>query len=228
MDNKVIREKKQEKKQKQNDKNSQSRSKNKEKIVYAAAVVVILVISIASSKVNFLDTITGAVKGIWNKSQEVVENTSRVETVSKGSHVEISSLQVVCVREIYEILGEEIDKEQAVAILQEIKTLTYHGKEMGISAGKKEKEAFIEDLKKQLKKADEAQYERVVRRYGDEEDYWTILDSEIEDYLIAEKLKEDKRTKLDNKVDADVEKELQEYIDELVGYEKFEQISSDR
>lgn len=221
MDKKQIQGKKKERKQGENSNSNQKQSKNKDKLFYGIAVLVILAISIASSKVNFLDEITGAVKGIWNKSQEVVDNTAKVETVSKGSHVEISSLQVVYVREIYEILGEEIDKEQAIAILQEVKTLTYHGKDIGISASKKEMEAFIDELKEQLKEVDEAQYERVVRRYGDEKDYWKVLEAEIEDYIIAEKLKEDKREELENKVDADVEKELQEYIDELVGYENF-------
>ncbi len=202
-------------------KENKKKSKNKDALFYGIAIIVILVISITSSKVNFMDEINGFVKGVWNKSQEVVENTAKVETVSHGAHVEITSLEVVYVREIYEVFGKNVEEEQAIAILQEVKTLAYNGREIGISASKKEIEAFISDLKEQMKEADESQYGRLVRRYGDEKDYWTVLENEIEDYIIAEKVKADKKEELENKVDADVERELQEYIEEMVEYEKF-------
>lgn len=196
-------------------------NKKLEKLIYAIAIVVILAISIASYKVNFMETISGAVSGIWNKSQEVVGETASVETASKGSHVKITGLQVAYVREVGEILGEDIDKEQAVAILQEIKTLAYKGREIGVSASKKEVDNFVNEWKEKLKEADASGYERVVRHYGEEEDYWTIVKSEIEEYIISQKVLEDKKEKLENKVDADVERELQEYIDEQVSYENF-------
>lgn len=197
------------------------KSKNKDGLFYGIAIILILVISIATSNVNVANEITGFFRTIWDKSQEVVGSADQVETISKGKHVEITNWQVVYAREIYEVFGEEVDKEQAIAILQEIKTLAYQGKEKGVSVSKKEIQAFQEELTQQLKEADESQYGRVVRRYGDEEDYWAILKAEIEDYLIAEKVKAEKKEELENKVDVDVEAELQEYIDELVGYENF-------
>lgn len=201
----------------------QKKASKKDKWLLPAGFVVILAISIATSRVNIMDEITGLVKKVWNGTQEIAGNYAEVETLATGSHVKIKSTDVVYVREIYEILGEDIDQEQAVEILKEIKTLAYHGTSRGVSASSKEKDAFIEELKTMLTEADEAQYERVVRRYGDEKDYWTVLDDAIGEYVIAQKVREDKRQELENKKNVDVEKELQEYIDEIVGYESFQE-----
>lgn len=198
--------------------------KKKEQWGYVGAVVVILIISLACgfSGIDLGEEFTKFFKGIWTGTQEAVDQSFRVEKLADGAHVDIMSTDVVYVREIYEVLGETVDEEQAVAILEEVKTLAYHGKDIGIAASSKEKDAFVDDLKEQMKDADESQYNRMVRRYGDEKDYWTVLDDAIEEYVIAEKVKSEKRKELEDKIDVEVEKELQEYIDKLVGYEKFQ------
>lgn len=195
--------------------------KKKDKWMFAGAVVVILAVSILTSNVNLMDEVTGLVKGIWTGTQDVLDKSAEVETLASGTHVEILGTDAAYVREIYEVLGEIIDEDQAVEMLKEMKALAYYGKEQGVAASSKEKKALKEDLKTKMKESDESQYNRVVRRYGKEKDYWKILDDTLGEYIIAEKMKENKREELENKVDVDVEKELQEYIDELVGYEKF-------
>lgn len=200
----------------------QEKKSKKEKIFFSLALVAILVISILTANVNMLDEITGFVKKIWNDSQEAVAESEQVKTVSKGAHITIQNTQVIHLREIYEVMGEEIDEEQAIAILQEVKVLAYHGKRIGMAASSKEIKSCISDLKKKLKNADEAQYRKVYKRYGDEDDYWNILESEIEEYVISEKMRAEKREEFKQKKKEDPQKELQEYIDEIVGYESFQ------
>jgi len=198
--------------------------KKKETWGYAGAVVVILIIScvLGFSGIDLGAEVTGFFKNIWSGTVDAVNQSNEVEKLADGAHVDIISTDVVFVREIYEIFGEDVDKDRAVEILKEVKTLAYHGKEQGVSAGNKEIDAFSKDLKEQMKEADESQYYRVVRRYGEEKDYWKILKDAIAEYIIADKVKETRRQELENKADADVEAELQQYIDELVGYEKFQ------
>lgn len=200
------------------------RKKTKDKLMFAAAVVVIAVISVLTSKVNLPQELNAFVRKIWNDSQDAVEESSENETLAKGGHVEIDSMQVVHLREIYEVLGEEKDENQAVEILEEIKTLAYHGSKKGIAASGQEIKECKNTLKKKMKDADEAAYNRVVKRYGDEDDYWTVLEDELKEYVIANKLKEEKREELSEKKDTDVEEKLQEYIDEIVGYENFKEV----
>ncbi len=198
----------------------QEKKSKKEKLFFGLALVVILVISILTANVNLLDEVTGFVKKIWDDSQEAVAESERVKIVSKGAHISIQNTQVIHLREIYEIMGEEIDEKQAIAILQEVKALAYHGKEYGKAAGGKEIKEFVSDLKKKLKKADEAQYRRVYKRYGDEDDYWTILEDEIEEYIISEKMRAEKMEEFQKKENP--QKELEQYIEEIVGYESFQ------
>lgn len=195
-------------------------SKKKEGLFFGGAIIVILAISILTSNVNMMDEISGFVKGIWNKAQEAVKESGEVKTLSKGAHVEIKSTQVIHLREIYEAMGEEMDESQAIAILQEVKTLAYYGNKQGVLVTDKELEAYINEIKEKLKE-DESGYRRLVNRYGDEDEYWTILKNEVKEYIVFEKMKEEKREELNNKRDVDVETELQAYIDEMVGYENF-------
>lgn len=193
----------------------------KDKLMFAGAIAAILLISILTSQVNLVEELNGVIRTIWNNGQEAVAESEEVKTLSKGGHVEIVNTQVIHLREIYEAMGKDISESQAVAILQENKTLAYHGSKQGISASGKEIDDCIKDIKKQMKDADESSYNRIVKRYGDEDEYWAILRSEVEEYVIAEKMKEDKTEELSKKRDADIDKELQEYIDEIVGYENF-------
>lgn len=191
-------------------------------LFFGCAVVVILAISILLSEYNLVEEMNGFFRDIWNNGQEAVAEAERVKTVSEGAHIEIENTQVIHLREIYEILGKDIDETQAIAILQEVKTLSYYGQDIGVAALGSEVDACIEDIKKKLKEADETRYNKVVKRYGDDEDeYWTVLEAEVEEYVISEKMKEEKREEFSKKKGADVEKELQEYIDKIVGYENF-------
>lgn len=196
----------------------------KDKIMFAAAVVVIAVISILTSGVNLTEELGNFVKKVWNDGQDAVAESSEVKTLVKGGHVEILNTQVIHLREIYEVLGQEMDESQAVELLKETKTLAYHGNKQGIAASSKEVEACRNELKDKLKKADESAYNRIVKRYGDEDDYWNILEDELKEYVIAGKLKDEKREEFSRKKDADVETELQDYIDEIVGYENFREV----
>lgn len=200
----------------------QEKKSKKEKIFFSLGLVVILIISILTANVNMLDEVTGFVKKIWNDSQEAVAQSDKVKTLSKGAHITIKNTQVIHLREIYEIMGEDIDEKQAVAILQEVKTLAYHAKSIGIAASGKEIKTCINDLKKKLKNANEVQYRAVYRRYGDEDDYWTVLEDEMEEYVISEKMKADKLEEFEKKKKEDPQKELEKYIDEIVGYESFQ------
>lgn len=199
------------------------KKEKKDKLVMAVGIVVILLISIATSKVNLMDEISGFFMRIWNNGQEAVEEAARVETVSKGSHVEIKNTQVAQVQEYYDVMGESTDKGKALKTLQEIKTLAYHAKKQGIAATGKEVDTCIDKLKKKMKDTDRSRYNSLMKRYDSEKEYWKTMEDAVEEYVIAEKLKDEKRTELKRKKDADVEKELQEYIDEIVGYENFKQ-----
>lgn len=191
-------------------------------IFFGVAVIVILAVSILLSDYNLVEEMNGFFRDIWNNGQEAVAEAERVETVSQGAHVEIQNTQVIHLREIYEILGEDVDESQAIAILQEVKTLAYYGKDIGVAALGSEVDECIADIKKQLKEADEIQYKKVVKRYGDkEEEYWAVLEEEVEEYVISEKMKDEKREELSKKKNVDVEKELQKYMDEIVSYENF-------
>lgn len=200
-----------------------NRRAKKDKLMFAGAVVVIIIISVLTSNVNLPQELNAFVKKIWNDGQDAVTESSEVETLAKGGHVEIDSTQVVHLREIYEVLGDEKDEYQAIEMIKEIKTLAYHAGKQGIAASSKEIEECRTTLEEKMKDADEAAYNRVVKRYGDEDDYWTVLEDEISEYVIAEKLKEEKREELSKKKDTDVEAGLQEYIDEIVGYENFKE-----
>ena len=193
----------------------------KDKLMFAGAVVIILIISIATSNINMSDELSSFIKKIWSNGQDAVAESSNVKTLSKGGHVEIVNTQVIHLREIYEVLGNEINEDQAVEILKEVKTLAYYGEKQGISASKKEINDCIADIKKQMKEADESAYRRVVKRYGEEDDYWTTLRDEVEEYVISEKMKDEKEEEFAKKKNVDSAQKLQDYIDEIVGYENF-------
>lgn len=197
----------------------------KDKILFGAALLVILAVSIWTANINMQEKVSTFFKTIWNNGQEAVKEAQNVKTLSKGAHAEIKNTQTAHLVEIYQVLGKEMDEQQAVAVLQEVKTLAYHGKRQGVSASSKEIDSCISTIKQKLKDADQSQYNRMVKRYGDEDDYWTILEEEVREYVVSEKVKEEKRAELKKKKDVDVEKELQEYLDEIVGYENFQKIN---
>lgn len=201
----------------------EARKRKKDKLMFGGAVIVLLGISILTSKVNLLDELNQAVRKIWSVGQEAVAESEEVETLSKGGHVEIVTTQVVYLREIYEVLGEEIDESQAISILQEIKTLAYYGRKQGISASSSEIEECKKELRKKMEAADSSAYKKVAKRYGGEKDYWVTLKDELEEYVISEKLKEEKREEFSKKRDADVEKDLEDYINKMIGYENFKE-----
>ena len=186
----------------------------------AAIIGVLLAISFATSSVNLADELQNFVKGFFNAAWEYGSNENNMDAVYiKGIHASITQGELLRERELNEILLSDNSESLAIEILEETKTLAYYGDKYGYYVSDKQIEEEISSLKEQLKDADSYKYKALCDEWKNENEFWKLMEEEMEDRLLAERIRQEKLEEYANEEDA--ESALQEYINSVVEKEQF-------
>lgn len=201
------------------------KAKRKSLITKISIFLIMVAISIATSSINLEQMAKDFILSFFyfaagdSKDSQSTDNQITV----KGEHVQIRANEIYRARQIFEILDLDNSSEYATEELKKVKTLAYYGEKAGYSITSSDIDQYIDELKDKLKDKNEFKYNAMVEEYGSEKEYWKVMRNMVKEELLYSRTLEEKKTSiLKQDENADIDKKLNEYIENLVGMENFQ------
>lgn len=204
----------------QNDKKAKIKSLISKIMIF----LIMVALSIAMSSVNLTQRARDFMLSFLNFAigETGDSQSANNEVVVKGQHVQIRANEIYRMREIFEILDMDNSSDYAIKELKKIKTLSYYGEKAAYTITNSDIDHYVEKLKEKLKDSNEFKYNAMLKDYNSEKDYGKVMRNLIKEKLLCDRTLEEKRAAiLKQSPDTDIDKKLDEYVDNLIAAEKF-------